>query len=654
MSGDAFRLLLEASASRPDGPDGLLGLDLSGSAALSLPGLSASVERFGVSIEIRLDLSPADGAPPVRIVPVLKPISGFQAELDVPPFGGGGYLAIHDGRELRGAFAASLGVLGVNALAVIGLERFSLLALMAAEFTPPLQLSFGLTLVGIGGLVGINRGIDDAALSAAISEGDLGRLMFPRDLVAEAPHLLAVADRCFPERPGGILVGPMLKLGWGTPTLLSATIAAIVAPAEGRTALIGRLAVTLPAEAAPLILIQAVFRGSVDGRGVEIDATINGSRILFMPMDGDLKLRMITGPKPLFALSAGGFHPNFAPPDGMGGMRRLSIDLSPNPLLLLRAEAYLAVTTQGVQFGASVEIRAGVDGFGLHGRFTIDAFIEFDPFGFEARLSASVSVECADFDVASVHLSGMIGGPAPWRVSGKAEISILFFDVEIEIPEVRWGPEPPRILTVHNPLQILREELRRPHNWSAASEPDGIVRLRRGPGDEMLLHPLARLTFRQRRIPLETELALVDGVTLPTPVRLEIVGLDGARRLTEHFVPDRFIAMDQTERLGGSGYLELTAGVEITSDSVVSGGGSERKATHEVKELKSGHFEGLVKLKNGLAVEPALVAFARPQVVAPHLEPRIPGHVAPVPEALSLTSATGMPLLAVPAWELGG
>jgi hypothetical protein len=50
------------------------------------------------------------------------------------------------------------------------------------EFTPPIQLSFGFTLVGVGGLAGINRRPDTEALRAAAHSGDLSNLLFPRDL----------------------------------------------------------------------------------------------------------------------------------------------------------------------------------------------------------------------------------------------------------------------------------------------------------------------------------------------------------------------------------------------------------------------------------------------------------------------------------------
>ena len=43
--------------------------------------------------------------------------------------------------------------------------------------------------------------------------------MFPHDVVANAPRIISDLRRFFPPEPGTFLIGPMAKLGWGTPTL---------------------------------------------------------------------------------------------------------------------------------------------------------------------------------------------------------------------------------------------------------------------------------------------------------------------------------------------------------------------------------------------------------------------------------------------------
>ncbi len=637
-------------------PNGLVSIDFVSSASFSIPGINASVGGFGAGFDVALNFAnidldgPGDDLGLFNIDFTYVFPKSMAAEIDLPPVTGGGYLE-KTARDLRGAFDANLGIIDVNAMAVVATDRFSLLVLMAAEFLPPLQLSFGFTLVGVGGIVGINRKADENALTDAMRNGDLSQLLFPRDPVGEAPHLLDVADRCFPYEPGGLLVGPMFKLGWGTPTMLSATVAVILSTADAKAIVLGRLAVTLPAEAAPLVYLQALFKGDIDQWGVRIDATLNNSRIIFMPVDGDIALRMITGPgEPLFALSAGGFYPGFAPPQGIGPMRRLSIDLSPNPLMRLRAEAYLAITTGSIQFGGAVEMQIGVDGYGIRGRIQLDAFLNTEPFRFEVGFQASVSVECADFDVASIRLDGTIGGPARWHLSGHATIEILLFDVDIDLPRIEWGAgDEPKIFG-RDPVAVLRQAIAEPDNWMAINpENSKIVRLRNGPGDAAVCHPLGAVAFRQNNIPLETELQRVDGVSLETPVTLS---LGKGAVLMEKFIPDRFFTLDDNQRLSKSGYRELPGGVDLSPAAVALGPESRCTDDYEIKVLQK-------ELPLPLFVERPDFAgvFTRPDLhvqplqVKPPFVPKDPGLTVRNPAA-HVTDAIGQVMTEIPQWEL--
>ncbi|MBB2701486.1 UNVERIFIED_ORG: hypothetical protein GGI66_006207 [Rhizobium esperanzae] len=638
-------------------PNGLASIDFVSSASFSIPGINASIGDFGAGFDVALNFANIDPDGPGDDLGLFKIDFTYffpkrmAAEIDLPPVTGGGYLE-KTATDLRGAFNANLGVIDVNAMAVIETDRFSLLALMAAEFQPPLQLSFGFTLVGVGGIVGINRRADEETLTDAMRNGDLSQLLFPRDPVGEAPHLLDVANRCFPYQPGGMLVGPMFKLGWGTPTMLSATLAIIMSTADTKAILLGRLAVTLPAEAAPLIYLQALIKGDIDQWGVRIDATLNNSRIIFMPIDGDISLRMITGPvEPLFALSAGGFYPGFAPPQGMGPMRRLSIDLSPNPLMRLRAEAYLAITTNSTQFGARVEMQLGVDGYGIHGYLQVDAFLNTDPFRFEVGFQASVSVECADFDVASIRLSGVIGGPARWHLSGRATVDILLFEDDIDLPRIEWGSgDEPKIFG-RDPLAVLEQAIVEPDNWTAINpENSKIVRLRNGPGDKMVCHPLGSVAFRQSNIPLETEIQLVDGVSLESPVSLSI---GEGPFLMEKFIPDRFFKLDDNHRLSKSGYRELPGGFDFSPPAVSLGRESQCSNAYEIKVLHKEEPFPLFLVRpdfQGVLSKPDMRVH---QVqVKPPFTPRDPGLAVRNPAA-GFTDAVGRTLAEIPQWELG-
>lgn len=552
-------------AGHPGGQASSVSLDVLASATLDLPGLTLAVEKLRASLSLGLSL--VDGrlglTPPTLQI---TPPAGASAQLGLPGFGGGGYLA-HDGDEWSGALSAQLGPVSISGFGLLTTDRFSMLVLLAAEFIPPIQLSFGFTLVGIGGLVGINRHPDTDALTAAVSSGALSDLLFPSDPVADAPRLLPTLDACFPYSSGDFIVGPMLKLGWGTPTLVAATLGVLVG-SDG-VVIVGRIALTLPFEEAALIRLQALVLGIINADGLAIDASLAGSQIVGIPVEGDIRLRIRTGSDALFAFSAGGFHPAFTPPEGMAGMARIGAELSPGPILRTRLGLYLAVTSDSVQFGAHIEMEAGFDGFGISGHFDFDALIILDPFGFTVDFSAGVSIECADFTLASIDLGGHFSGPSPWRISAHASISILFFSVDVDLPELTWGSaDPPPLPPARDPLAVLLHEIGVPGNWTATSrDVPALVQLAPGvAADQAAIHPMAELAFRESAVPLDIELQLMDGLPLGTPVTLTAAAAGGDPALVgvvADFVPSQFRTADDKARLAGAGYASFDGGFDV-------------------------------------------------------------------------------------------
>ena len=52
-----------------------------------------------------------------------------------------------------------------------GSPGFSLLVVITAEFATPIQLGFGFVLVGVGGLLGLNRSMNVEALAEGVRTG---------------------------------------------------------------------------------------------------------------------------------------------------------------------------------------------------------------------------------------------------------------------------------------------------------------------------------------------------------------------------------------------------------------------------------------------------------------------------------------------------
>src|SRR4029078_9274709 len=103
-----------------------------------------------------------------------KPPTGAGISLNAGPISGGGFLSIKDGRY-AGALELKIYSVAVKAFGVIdtklpdGSAGFSFVIVISAEFTP-IQLGLGFTLLGVGGLIGINRRVDGKALEAAVRD----------------------------------------------------------------------------------------------------------------------------------------------------------------------------------------------------------------------------------------------------------------------------------------------------------------------------------------------------------------------------------------------------------------------------------------------------------------------------------------------------
>ena len=181
-------------------------------------------------------------------------------------------------------------VISVRAVGILtthlpdGSDTFSLLLIIVSEFAR-IQLSYGFTLLGVGGLLGLNRTVDLDALQVGVRDGTLNSILFPTDVVANAPRIISDLKRVFPPHEDRFLMGPMGKLGWGTPTLISAEIGLLLEIPRPAFAIIGVLRVQLPAEEFGTIYIQVNFSGSVDfEKGqLQFDASLYNSRILIDP-----------------------------------------------------------------------------------------------------------------------------------------------------------------------------------------------------------------------------------------------------------------------------------------------------------------------------------------------------------------------------------
>ena len=262
-----------------------LGLSLT----LTLGPLSATVDRVGMQLDIT---APPEGgnAGPVHTRIGFKPPTGIGIVVDATAVKGGGFLSLdYERQQYAGVLELSIqNTIDVKAIGILnarlpdGRPGFSLLLIVTGEF-PPLPLGMGFTLNGLGGLIGINRTVAVDVLRAGLRNGAMDAVLFPPNPLANVPALLGTIGAVFPVAEGRFVFGPMAKIGWGSPTLITLDIALILeVPDPVRIILLGRLKVVLPDPDTPVVQIRMDAIGVLDfGRGeLSLDATLYDSHIL--------------------------------------------------------------------------------------------------------------------------------------------------------------------------------------------------------------------------------------------------------------------------------------------------------------------------------------------------------------------------------------
>ena len=92
-------------------------------------------------------------------------------------------------------------------------------------------------------------------------------------------------------------------------------------------------------------------------------------------------------------LAVGGFNPRFAPPANFPTLERITIALASGNNPRLTCEAYFAITSNTMQFGARAELYAAAYGFSVEGDVGFDVLVQLLPFHFIADFQASVQLK---------------------------------------------------------------------------------------------------------------------------------------------------------------------------------------------------------------------------------------------------------------------
>lgn len=552
--------------------------------------ITATVEGAGLHVHID-PAAAAGGSNPLSVS--LKAPTGIGLVLDTGLVRGGGFLGQRSG-GYGGALQLRLGPVEVKAVGLLTLEpSFALVVVMSVEFFPPIDLTFGFTLNAVGGVVGIEHRLDLEALRAGMSAGALDHIMFPADPVAAAPAILSTLEQVFPVAHGSVVIGPMLELGWGRPvSFLTAQLGVILSLPDPRILIIGRVRIALPAPQLPIVDLRATVTGEITPDYLLIRVSLNGSRIAGYTVGGDIGLLLRWGGSPEVAISAGGFHPRYGPPRELTGMQRLSMDLSPPVGLIMRAEAYFAITSNSVQLGARVELGYDIGVADVSGYFSFDALLVFTPhFAFLLDLGIGLTVRVFGVTLLGVQIQLHLEGVAPWRAQGSAEVEIFWTTVPVDIGPFTWGDADNPLPAPADPRQLARDALHRnPGAWQALVPPDAdrVVRLKPAPPSEVevTVHPMGLFDVRQHAVPLETVITRVGANPVPEGQRRVHFGVPlvngtpaGAlSEVTDLFSAGTYLALSDDEKLSRPAFEPMPAGARIRPPGESAAFGEARQA----------------------------------------------------------------------------
>jgi len=579
----------------PSGTGRDLTVELSGAFSLHLGPFTATVDRIGM----QADVAVRDGNLGVLDAALgFKPPNGIGLAIDAGAVKGGGYLFTDPAQgEYAGSLELTIGPVTVKAIGILstrvpmpdGSKGWALLLMVYGQFAP-IQLSFGFTLTGVGGMIGLHHGVSTDALTSGMRDGVLDDILFPKDPVGDAPRIINRLRTVFPVTPRAATFGPMLELGWGTPPIVTLRMGILVqldnvlppgsAPVSfSRMVLIGQLRVQMLPEATgtrPLLKLLVDILGYYDtvSKRLGFVARLRDSKVAGITLTGMLVVQADFGAQPSFVLAAGGFHPRFKdiPPGTPAPIDRLAVGFSIGPAKLTIA-GYFAVAASTVQAGATLHAQATFGPVSIDGWFSFDTIFLFEPaFHFEADLKAGVAVTYKGHNLASVDFKGTLSGPGLWRITGTVTFSILFWDIDKSFDKsIGSAPETPAVEI--NVAALVRQALQNPGSWSAQLPAGGKGMVSLGPiagVDGLLAHPLGRLTAVERVAPLGLTLEKFGNGRVKGANRFDIETVTiGAQTLTspptvtESFTRAHFVEMTEEQKLTAPSFERFTAGIAV-------------------------------------------------------------------------------------------
>jgi hypothetical protein len=512
-----------------------------------------------------------------------EPPDGVGIAVDLGVVSGGGYLYIDaEAGSYAGVLDLDLLGVGISAVAVVDtklpdVDGWSMFFALFLDL-PSIQLGFGFTLEGVGGVAGINRAIDVDALGSAVRSGALDTILFPENPIVDAPIIIDEFRSIFPPANDSYVFGPIVKIGWGTPTIVEAELGIVIQlPDPVVVVVLGSISAILPTPDTELVALHLDVAGviDVDAGTLAIDASLHDSHVVGFALAGDMALRAEFGNAQAFLMAVGGFHPRFDPPGDFPTLRRVSFGIGAGSMLTVDFQSYFAITSNSVQCGASFTLDADVAGFGVHGSSGFDALVQFSPFVILTSVEFEVSIRAVGVDLIGVSLYASVEGPNRWHVIGTATFEVLGLKKDIRVDELigRKESEPP--VEAVEVLDDLLLALETDESWTVIEVADPAVTLTESavPGGPTFATPDSVIELRQTVVPLGIEIEQYANAPIGEHSSFELAVADGAAAtsLDDWFAPGRYFELTNTDKLEGPEFELMRSGLRFGGGGPVGG-----------------------------------------------------------------------------------
>ena len=560
---------------------------------------------------VQLDVIPKEAGKPAALGFAdadfrFKPPSQIGIVVDAKLIEGGGFLTFDTAAGIYSGvvYLTIKRKFEIKAIGIIqtkmpdGSEGFSFLLLITFEI-PTTQPGLGFRLEGIGGLIGINRTIDREALVVGMRDNTLDNILFPDDPVKNAAVIFRQSNAVFPAHQGSHTFGIMFLLAWGSKSLVQLKLGLVLKYQDPSIiALLGVLKIGVEKEIlgkkVEIFKIQVNFKADYEeGKYFAFDATLYKSTFLGFKLVGDLCVRWKGSPDPYFLLSAGGFHPDFQPPalNLPKDIQRLKFILADSGAVKISGEAYLAVTSNTLQFGGGFQAYINVWKLSIEGSLKFDAiFYRTGNPNFKANASGSVKVKIWGFTIGGIKAKGELSGTTPWHFDGSVTFEIGWWDYTKSVDKT-WGADGDEPSETISLLTLLSDDLDTADAWQPVRrrfvQGVSVRPVQTAVATRVLAHPDESLEVKQAVLPLGVSLDHY-GHFNPRDFRsfsLRLGTTDefiAADNTSDFFAPAEFFELTQDERMTRKSYESFNAGLAAGGlDNLIGGRFRQMKVDYE-------------------------------------------------------------------------